>query len=189
MSNLQFALFFVAVILGYALMHMRVARLDQHLRQLAGLESIDERLKSIDDRVASLGDDAGKSGLSQVSSQLQQLHEDLADVREATESLREHSTIAAPASGQRDSVGSTWDFSGQHQPPATRIVAVIETRLLQLGYRDLRLLGDLSGVEFTDEIEVQIEGRRNGMPCKGRVVMRNGSVSDVAMQAVTQSFP
>ena len=62
-------------------------------------------------------------------------------------------------------------------------------RLLQLGYRRLRLLGDLSDVQFTDEVEVQVEAERNGMPCKGRVVSRNGSVSDVHIQTVAQSFP
>ena len=65
----------------------------------------------------------------------------------------------------------------------------LKARLLQLGYRNLRLLGDLSGAEFSDEVEVQVEAERNGMPVKGRVIARNGSVSDVHIQTVAQSFP
>jgi len=86
--------------------------------------------------------------------------------------------------------GSGSDRQGaRNESPATRIVAMIETRLLQLGFRHLRLIGDLSGVQMADEVEVQVEVERNGMPYKGRVVMRNGSVHDVNVQSVAQAFP
>jgi hypothetical protein len=51
------------------------------------------------------------------------------------------------------------------------------------------LLGDLSDVQMADEIEVHVEGERNGMPFKGRVLVRNGSVHDVNVQSVAQAFP
>jgi hypothetical protein len=61
--------------------------------------------------------------------------------------------------------------------------------LLQLGYRHIRLIGNQADAKMADEIEVKVEAERNGMPFKGRVVMRNGSVHDVNVQSVAQSFP
>jgi DNA repair exonuclease SbcCD ATPase subunit len=186
MSPLQFTLFFVALLVGYVLVHIRMARFEEHLKELAGIRSLDERLRSIEEKVGALGQSAERDGLIRVTRQLDQLHEDLEDLREATERVGE-ATVSLPAMAARAEGAA--DYSGPNQPAATRIVAIIETRLLQLGYRDLRLLGDLKGVDFTDEVEVQVEAMRSGMPCKGRVVVRNGSVSDVALQTAAQAFP
>ena len=81
-------------------------------------------------------------------------------------------------------VGATADGDA-----AAQLVSLVEAQLLQLGYRNLRLLGDLRDVKHADEVEVQVEAERNGMPYKGRVLTRNGSVRDVHMQTVAQSFP
>ena len=189
MSPLQFTLFFVALLLGYVLVHVRMARFEEHLQKLAGIQTLDERLQAIEQRIQALTESADRDGIARVTRQLDQLHEDLEDLRETTERAGEAQVTMPAAPSARGMVDVPGDYMGANHPAATRIVAVIETRLLQLGYRDLRLLGDLSGVEFTDEVEVQVEAKRNGMPCKGRVVMRNGSVSDVALQTVAQAFP
>ena len=39
------------------------------------------------------------------------------------------------------------------------------------------------------DAELQVECWRGGMPSKGRVLVRNGAVRDVAVQTVTQMFP
>ena len=189
MSPLQFTLFFVALLVGYVLVHLRLVRFEEHLRKLAGIRGLDERLAQLDDRVQALSQASEQQGLSRITQQLDQLHDDLEDLREATQRVGE-AVVTIPASGP--SVMSGGEGANQNSAPMTpaaRIVAVIEARLLQLGYRRLRLLGDLSDVQFTDEVEVQVEAERNGMPCKGRVVSRNGSVSDVHIQTVAQSFP
>ncbi|MCK5943117.1 MAG: hypothetical protein KAI24_14150 [Planctomycetes bacterium] len=189
MSTLQFTLFFVALLVGYVLVHLRLVRFEEHLQKLAGLRSLDDRLKSLDDRVRELSETVDKKGLGRVTAQLDQLHEDLEDLRESAARAAE-AQVAIPATPPVDGgEGATGERAGRSETAANRIVAVIETRLLQLGYRNLRLLGDLSGAQFTDEIELTVETERNGMPCKGRVIMRNGSVSDVHIQPVTQAFP
>ena len=186
MSTPQFTLFFVALLVGYVLVHLRMVRFEEHLQKLAGIRSLDERLKALDDRVRTLTELVDKKGMGRVTEQLDRIHDDLEDLREATQQVGE-SVVQIPSLQLGDGHGS--ERAGASEAPANRIVAVIETRLLQLGYRNLRLLGDLTDAQFTDDIEVQVEAERNGMPCKGRVVMRNGSVSDVHVQTVTQAFP
>ena len=70
-----------------------------------------------------------------------------------------------------------------------RIQALVESRLLQLGYGNLDILTDLSAVRSDHDVEVQVECERSGMPVKGRVLVRNGSIRDVALQTVAQMFP
>lgn len=192
MTDLQFSLFFAALLVGYLLVHLRMIRFEEHLQKLAGIRAIDDRLRTLDDRVKHLAETSGKGNLDRVSAQLDKLHEDLEDLREATIEVRS-AVVQIPAPAVVAAVaddGSNSDRSAaQSESPATRIVAMIETRLLQLGYHNLRLLGDLSDVQMADEIEVHVEGERNGMPFKGRVIMRNGSVHDVNLQSVAQAFP
>ena len=63
------------------------------------------------------------------------------------------------------------------------------TRLLQLGYVQLRLLTDLREQRLEGDVEVQVECERAHMPFKGRVLVRNGAVRDVALQTVAPTFP
>jgi len=70
-----------------------------------------------------------------------------------------------------------------------RISAIVESRLLQLGYTRLKLLTDLSEASPDKDVEVQVECERGHMPAKGRVLVRNGAVYDVAMQTVATTFP
>ncbi|MFK7741191.1 MAG: hypothetical protein AB8H80_12805 [Planctomycetota bacterium] len=210
MTPTQFSLFFVALLIGYVLVHLRLVRFEEHLQKLAGIRSLDERLSSLDDRLQKLAGKVGTAGIDRISAQLERLHEDLEDLREATGEVR-HAVVQIPA--MPPAVGAVGGAAGElfddrngdrhadvprssaasqahrYEPPATRIVALIETRLLQLGYRNLQLLGDMQGVEMTDEIEVGVEADKNGMPCKGRVMVRNGSIYDVHMQSVVQAFP
>ena len=192
MSDLQFTLFFAALLLGYVLVHLRMIRFEEHLQKLSGLRNIEDRIRSLDVHVEQMAELSGNVSLERVTKQLERLHEDLEDLREATSEVRSamvHIPMPDVVSGGGDT-GSLSDVAAVRAESAgTRIVALIETALLQLGYRKLKLLGDLSDVQFGDEVEVQVEVERNGMPFKGRVVMRNGSVHDVNVQSVAQSFP
>ena len=192
MTPLQFSLFFAALLVGYVLVHLRMIRFEEHLQKLAGIRSLDDRLRSLDDRVHKMTESMAKVSMERVSAQLERLHEDLEDLREATTDVRQ-AVVQIPTPAVVTVASEDGAFSDRAatiaESPATRIVALIETRLLQLGYRHLRLLGDLSGAQMADEIEVQVEVERNGMPYKGRVVMRNGSVHDVNVQSVAQAFP
>lgn len=196
MGPLQFSLFFAALLLGYLLVHLRMIRFEEHLQKLAGIRSLDDRLRGLDETVQKMAGSMAKVSMERVTAQLERLHEDLEDLREATTDVRQAvvqiptpSISAAAIRGAVDDAAASDRAPMIAESPATRIVALIETRLLQLGYRNLRLLGDLSMVQMADEIEVQVEAERNGMPFKGRVVMRNGSVHDINVQSVAQSFP
>lgn len=190
MTPLQFGLFFAALLVGYVLVHLRMIRFEEHLQKLAGIKDLDDRLKSIDGRVDELTKATAKVNLERISAQIERLHEDLEDLRERTTEVRQAVVrIPQPPAGTREKATSAGRAQVSHESPATRIVALIETRLLQLGYRHIKLIGDLTGAQIADEIEVQVEAERNGMPFKGRVIMRNGSVHDVNVQSVAQSFP
>jgi len=190
MTPVQFGLFFAALLVGYALVHLRLIRFEEHLQKLAGISNLEDRLRSVEDQVRVIAESAAKGGVERVSAQLERLHEDLEDLREATTKVRQ-AVVQIPRlpAGSRDKGAATSRDAVQAEPPATRIVALIETRLLQLGYRHIRLIGNLADAQMADEIEVQVEAERNGMPFKGRVLMRNGSVHDVNVQSVAQSFP
>lgn len=188
MDSLQFALFFAALLVGYVLVHLRMIRFEEHLEKLSGIKGLDDRLRSLDDRVKQMAESTAKVSMERVSVQLERLHEDLEDLREATTEVKQ-AVVQIPTPAAREKGGAAERGPVNPESPATRIVALIETRLLQLGYRHIRLIGNLAGAQMADEIEVQVEAERNGMPFKGRVVMRNGSVHDVNVQSVAQAFP
>ncbi|MGC6487527.1 MAG: hypothetical protein ACON4Z_07775 [Planctomycetota bacterium] len=190
MSTLQFALFFVAVLAGYVLVHLRLIRFEEHLRHLQRLTDVDDRLKALDERCQALAAAVAPEERARLAAQLDRLHEDLEDLGERARTLGEAAVqIPAMRPASSSGAGATQEDAAGDRTPAAQIVSRIEARLLQLGYRNLRLLGDLRGVEVSDEVEVQVEAERNGMPCKGRIVVHNGSVSDLHMQTVAQSFP
>ena len=97
-----------------------------------------------------------------------------------------HAVVEIPAP---DGGAARTDTAPARDSGAARLIVLVETRLMQLGYHDPRLLTDLGDVPFDREIEVQVEAWRGGMPVKGRVLLRNGSVRDVAMQTVAPMFP
>ena len=191
MDALQFSLFFFALVVGYVVVHLRLVRFEEHLQKLAGIRGLDDRLRSLDERLQALTTVCEKVRFDRVVQQLDRLHDDLEDLREATSAVRTAVVqippppaplpAAAPAIVEVPATPS--------ESPTTRLRNLVETRLLHLGYHDLRLLGDLSHANLDAECEVLVEAERGGMPVKGRVLVRNGSVRDVALQTVAAMFP
>lgn len=173
MDALQFSLFFAALLLGYVMVHVRLVRFETYLKEIAGLKPLNERLKAVSDSVE-------RVRLDRVEDLLQQLHEDLEGLRTAAgrveRAVAQKGEATAPAIGGEGS-------------PGERIRAVVETRLLDLGYNNLRLLTDVSKATLEEQVEVQVECERDHMLCKGKVSTRNGSVVDVQISSVAQSFP
>lgn len=181
MDPLQFSLFFCALLVAVALLLVRVARFEQHLQKLGHLRAIEERLHAVDDRLQMLAQTVERVRVDRIEGQLERLHADLEDLREvAANSQQTVVSIPAPAASQADGGG---------EPPVARLCAAVENRLLQLGYRDVQILNDLQRVDVAGDVELQVECWRGGMPTKGRVLVRNGAVRDVALQNVTQMFP
>lgn len=184
MDAWQFGLFFVALLVGYVLVHLRLVRFEEHLQKLAGIRSLDDRLRQLDERLAQLVDAFGKLHIERIEGQLGRLHEDLEDVRDATSAVQ-HAVVQIP------SVPSVPSAPGEapRVSPTARLVETVESRLLQLGYHDIALLTDLSAVDPLRDVELQVECWKGGMLAKGRVLVRNGSVRDVALQSVAPMFP
>lgn len=183
MNELHFALLFAALVVGYVLLHVRVARFEVHLEKLASLRSIDDRLRQIDDRMQLLGTSVDRIRTDRVESQLERLHSDLLDLREVTANVQ-NAVVQIPAP-----VAPTPSGKFPTESSAARMLTAVENRLFELGYHEIRVLNDLGGVEPAGDVELQVECWRGGMPLKGRVLVRNCAVRDVALQTVVQMFP
>lgn len=181
MDGLQFSLFFIALVVGYLVIHMRLVRFEHYLREITGLKSINERLGALAAAMEKLKLDRVEQRLDRLHEVLEDLREDVqktsADLTEAV--VRIPTPVAAPAP----------HAAPVDAPASDRLRALVETRLLQLGYGNLRLLTDLTGASLDGEVEVQVECEKHHMPCKGRVLLRSGSLRDVQMQPVVQAFP
>lgn len=190
MTPVQFSLFFVALLVGYVLVHLRLVRFEDHLAKLTGIRGLDDRLRVLDDRLRVLAESFDKLRVERIEAQLQRLHEDLEDLREVTSDVQ-HAVVQIPAPVLAPVPAPTVvEVPGTPtETPATRILNLVENRLLQLGYHGIHVLSDLGDVRLEDDVEVLVECERGGMPIKGRVLVRNGSVRDVALQSVVQMFP
>lgn len=188
MSTLQFSLFFVALLVGYFLLHLRLVRFEEHLQKLAGIRSMDDRLRVLDERVQRIVEVVEQVRLDRVEGRLDRLHDDLEDLREATTQVR-HAVVQIPVPVPATDGAGTPAPGVVVESVGARIAALVEGRLLQLGYGNLSILTDLGGARSDHDVEVQVECERAGMPAKGRVVVRNGSVRDVALQTVAAMFP
>ena len=186
----QFSLFFAALLVGYVVIHVRVARFEAHLRQLSHLQSIDQRLEAVVEQLSK----ADSERFDRIERLLERLHDDLEELRETTATVGESvvKLPQMPAANAEGNGGPAEDAAiqaGLVASPADRVRAIVESRLLQLGYTRLRLLTDLSGVSLDRDVEVRVECERGHMPAKGRVMVRNGAIYDVAMQTVATTFP
>jgi hypothetical protein len=186
MDALQFALFFVALLVGYVLMHLRLVRFEDHLQKLAGIRGLDDRLRQLDDRLRQLAESIDRPRTDQIERQLERLHHDLEDLREAAANVQPAvvtipQPVAAPA--------AIASVAAPVEPTSASLIARVESRLLQLGYHDVNLLTDLDRIDPARDVELQVECWRGGMPVKGRVLVRNGSVRDVMLHTVAQMFP
>ncbi|MHC4077605.1 MAG: hypothetical protein ACYST0_04080 [Planctomycetota bacterium] len=175
MDIYQFSLFFAALVIAYILVHIRLVKFETYLKDVATLKLLNERLKDLADRMEHVRVDRVEEGLHQ-------LHDDLQDLGELTKELAQIQKSAPTSDVVVPVVAPT-------SSPAERIRAVVEERLLNLGYRNLRILTDLSDASLDEEVSVQVECERRHMACKGQVKTINGGISDVEIHTIVQSFP
>jgi hypothetical protein len=187
MSALQFSLFFAAVVVAYVLVHLRLVRFEGWLRQIGELRSLNERLDGV---VRSME----RVRLDRIETGLGQLHDDAdgnrEELRQVAALLRAQLAVLEQIVGAKfPSTAAPVVAAAPDSDAASRIRAVVEARLLDLGYRDLRILSDLVGVGLAERTEVRVEATRHHMPQKGIVAVRNGAVVDVSLQSAAKSFP
>ncbi len=181
MDVVQFSLFFVALLVGYVLVHLRLLRFEEHMRKLSGIPVLDDRLRLLIETIEKLR-------LDRLEAHLERLHEDLQDVREATTEVQ-NAVVRIPRPAAIAAGADAPAIAATHESEGARLLAVVETRLLQLGYSNIQVLSDVSRLHADGDAEVQVECEKGGMPAKGRVLLRNGAVRDVALQTVAQMFP
>jgi hypothetical protein len=172
MTTLQFSLFFAALLLAYILVHVRLARFEAHLRELGRLREIEERVGAGPRTLDMLRKEDLGARLERVREELEAATLVLGRIEDGLN----RASRAAPTEIPRMTTGE-------------RIRAVVESRLLQLGYANLRVLSDLSNASADEEIAVLVECERNNLLSKGTLTVHNGSVRDVRLQNVTQMFP
>ncbi|MCR9246767.1 MAG: hypothetical protein NXI31_17170 [bacterium] len=188
MTVLQFSLFFVALLVGYVLVHVRLVRFEEHLQKLAGIRTLDDRLKVLCDALEKLK-------FERIEGHLDRLHDDLEDLREATGNVREAIVQIPPPPPSRveessgEAPATAVVAASGPESPAARVLALVETRMLQLGYRNVEVLTDLGSVTEHGDADVQVECEQGGMPIKGRVQVRNFGVRDLALKSVAPMFP
>jgi len=177
MTTLQFSLFFVGLLVGYMLVHLRLLRFERYLREISGLKALNERLERVAQSLERVRLDRTEQGLAQ-------LHDDLVALAEGQtrleRAMRRAETVPTPVVASTVAADAT---------PAQRIRDAVAVRLMSMGYGNVRVLSDLTRASLDDRIEVVVECERNLVGYKGKVVTHNGSVIDVQMQSITQTFP
>ena len=175
MDTLQFALFFAALLVAYVLVHIRLVRFEAYLKEVSALRGVNERLQGLVDALS-------RVDLTPVEERLDLVHAELRRMLESSTRL-EH--IVARRREQPAAVAAT----SSEASPMERIRALVETRLLSLGYHNLRILTDLSSATLAEELEITVECQKGQMVHKGKVVTGNGEIHDVDLQSIVQTFP
>jgi hypothetical protein len=160
-----------AAAIGVWMIHHRLGELSRAIGQLARLEDIAVAVKKL------AGD---RSDLD-----LRRLEHVLIEIRDAQRRLedallRVSQSRASPASSELATAGAPGSLAER----AT-------TRLLALGYERVQLVTPLAELDDLGarDGEILVEARRGGVPCKGRVLVRDGRLADVEMKTAYGTFP
>lgn len=207
MTGLQFSLFFAAILIAYTLVHLRLVRFENYLRRISGLQMIDDRLRTLADSLEVVD-------LERVEARLGELHDDLRDVVDGQarieRALASRAAVRQAVPGDSGGDGEP-DVSSEEalveleryrsggreaNPLPGAVVArrAVEVTLFGTGHRKLRILTDLEQAIADaggpgQDIEIVVECERDGMPVKGRLVVRGDAVLDVDLRSAHAMFP
>jgi hypothetical protein len=146
-------------------------------RRLAELD----RLSEIKSAIQPLVDSRGELDL-------RRLEHVLLDIRDGQRRVEERLLSVLESSQVRSIHGEALELAA---PGASSLADRVVTRLLALGYERVQLVTpaeELSKLAEGDG-EILVEARRDGAPCKGRVSVRGGRLTDVHIQAAYSAFP
>ncbi len=156
---------------------LRLARMEQSLSALGALESTARSVEKLAARETELD-----------LRRLEHVLIDLRDGQRRTEdrllSLLENGRAVGGQSGAITGAQLS-GFSGPE------LQERILTRLLALGYERIVFITSAPEIGALPNLEgpVLVEARRDGVACKGRVILRAGSIHDVQMQSAYSAFP
>lgn len=167
------AVLVLAGCLGVGLVLVR--RLGQLTERLGGLK----RLDSLDQRVKGLAE-------SQGALDLRRLEHVLVDLRDSQKRSEERIAQALEAREHEPSVEAS-----PGAPAPARLPERVINRLVALGYERIELLTPAAEFEalVEGEGEIRVEARRSGATYKGRVLVNQGAIVEVALRPPYEIFP
>jgi hypothetical protein len=169
MDTTQFAIFFVALLIGFALLFLRTRSTDVWLRELGRLRNAEERLEAIESSLRSLR----SLPLVEV---LNGIRDDLAEVAVRLERI----SVPPVATGDPRVIP---------RPNGERVRDQIEAKLFDMGYDTIHILSDLEDISPLEAVTVSVECRRDGIGHKGHLLIKNGAVIEAKLFTVLQAFP
>jgi hypothetical protein len=162
----------LAVSAGVVGVFLIVRRLNELERLTGRLDALEELKVSVA-RLAAARDDLDLRRLEHVLLEIRDGQRRVEDrLLRAVETAR-----AAPIAG-----------SGESSGLADRVI----DRMLALGYERVQLVTPVNALPDPNADEggqVQVEAHRNGVLCKGRVIVRGGALVDVEMKPAYTTFP
>ena len=155
----------------------RLARIQQSLSALAALESTARSVEKLAARETELD-----------LRRLEHVLIDLRDGQRRTEDRLLSLLENGRAGGGHSGTLTGTQISGVSGP---ELQERILTRLLALGYERIVFITSAPEIGALPNLEgpVLVEARRDGVACKGRVILRAGSIHDVQMQSAYSAFP
>lgn len=122
---------------------------------------------------------------------LRRLEHVLIDIRDGQRRLEERLIGVVESLQTREVVVDSADGRTLELPGSSRLAERITGRLLAMGFERIEILTPFDELErLTDgDGEVVVEARRAGAPHKGRVLLREGAISDVRMRDGYEAFP
>lgn len=153
---------------------LRLARMEQSLSALGALESTARSVEKLAARETELD--------------LRRLEHVLIDLRDGQR--RTEDRLLSLLENGRAGGGPSGALVGA-QISGPELQERILTRLLALGYERIVFITSAPEIAALPNLEgpVLVEARRDGVACKGRVILRAGSIHDVQMQSAYSAFP
>ncbi len=164
----------VALVL-LAVLHTRLTRQRGELAPLARLEAIEALLRQLAERESELD--------------LRRLEHVLIDLRDLQQRLEDRLLTLIEARETRDGLSEESAPGPTHGAPLSERVI---SRLLAMGYERVEILTpheELERFAADGSGEVVVEGRRDGALHKGRVLLRDGALSEVKLRDSYEAFP
>ena len=153
----------------------RLRLFDQRLERL-------DRLEDLMSAVSRLADD-------QKSLDLRRLEHVLIDIRDGQKRSQDGLLRALElARAEREAAAS----QGRREAPTGRDLSErVVNRLLAMDFERIQVVTPLADIEeLTDgDGEILVEARKNGALCKGRVLVRGGTLTDVQLRPAYTVFP
>lgn len=168
----------VAVVASTALLYSQIAR--QAAAQRTG--NADAQLAEIAALLKTLAN--AQTGLD-----LRRLEHVLIDIRDGQKRVEDR--LLATLEARSGGAASRTALEPVGSAVATALPERIVTRLLALGYERIQFVTPLADVQKLSAMdgEVLVEARRDGAACKGRVILRGGTIADLQIQSAYSIFP